>query len=345
MKIAGLFGYSLLAVIAAVLLFAGLAPEGARAQGLGDFSAPPPERVKPKPPPKPAQKIPAKKRKPKPTPKPKRSKPRYEELSWFSRTMLCSGTSQRCEEAATWPMRTDFSAKYYLTLTVPAKYCSPFYLDVELDGRLLGSSGLLGPGRSVVLSLGKLSKGNHALRLSALGTEGGCNRGVLQSWGVDALLSNNPSNRSLAKAPSGVTNVQRTAAITARETPKAEETRTTERREEPPARKPGRKSGAIHVVNVSGRELTGLNAYSLLSSLSLAKDRGARAVAVNLERVNYMTEPGVEALLDGERIFGRGNLALVNLQGEPRRVLEERIPGHFRIYTSKRSAVAALRGR
>ena len=104
-----------------------------------------------------------------------------------------------------------------------------------------------------------------------------------------------------------------------------------------------RRSGTINVVNVSGRELTGLNAFSLVSSLSEAKDRGARAVAVNLGVVTYITEPGVDALIQGEKIFGADNFVVFNLQGTPRQFVEEHAPGRFRIYDSKGAAVAALR--
>ena len=347
-----------------------------QAQGLGDFSAPPPKRVEPKPPPsKPVER-------PRPSPRPRRpAKPSYEDLSWFSRTLLCAGDSQRCEEAATWPLRTGFEDDYFLRLTLPVKHCSPVYLDVEFDGRLLGSSGLLDPGRTTVLTLGKVTKGNHVVRISALGRVGGCNRGQLQSWGIDLALSNNPSHRALAKAPLNITNAQRLAAMAQTAQPSSAKASETEdaakrsadkaeeaerpsqrggsafgnwwgalssREREEPAKSSGKKTSTadtIHVVNVGGRELTGLNAYSLYSSLTLAKDRGAQAVAVNLERVTYMTDPGVDALIKGERLFGQGNLVLVNLTGEPRRVLETRLPGHFAIYASKQAAIGALQGR
>lgn len=337
MKIEDSVSQSLFSLLWRVLLSCGLAAGTAYAQGLGDFSAPPPESVK-RVAPEPAKKSPPRQS------KPRSRAPRYEELTWFSRAMLCSGNSQRCEEAAKWPMRTGFSDDYFLTLTVPSKYCSPVYLDVELDGRLLGSSGLLGPGRTAVLSLGEVSQGSHAVRISALGNEGGCNGGALQTWGIDLALSNNPENRSLAKAPIQTTNAQRAAASSVAPKQEKAQVKQAERREEPiaPAR-PSRGTGPIQIVNVSGRELTGLNAFSLLSSLSLAKDKGARGVVVNLERVTYMTEPGVDALVQGEELLGPGNLALVNLLGEPRRILEDKVPGHFKIYSSKADAVAALR--
>ena len=313
----------LLRCLFATLLFSSSA--SLQAQGLGDFSAPPPERTPPKSTPKSIHK------------RPPRHRQFYEELSWFSRTQLCAGTSQQCAEAATWPFRTDFNDTYYLQVQISPKHCSPLYLDVELDGHLLGSSGLVNPGQQKTLKLGKLSKGSHVLRLSALGALGGCNRGVLRQWGVDLVLSNRSTYGARAVALDPQINAKRTVQTPAPVQQAA-----------PPVQKPPQASkrtrtGTIQIINVSGRELTGLNAYSLLSSLSLAKDRGARAVVVNLERVTYMTDAGADALVQGEALFGAGNLAIANLRGTPSTVLENRAPGHFPIYPSKAAAVAALR--
>jgi hypothetical protein len=186
------------AIAMAILLLTATSGRFLQAQGLGDFSAPPPEPTPPK------QTVPAAaSKRPTPGETPQPQPMRYERLMWFSREMLCGATGQGCDKAAAWPLQTSFADVYYLDLAVPGDYCSPLYLTVEVDGMRVGRTGLLAPGQSQVLRLGELPRGDHLLRVTARGEEGGCNAGVLLRWGVDLTLSNNPSLASEARQEEG----------------------------------------------------------------------------------------------------------------------------------------------
>jgi hypothetical protein len=173
----------------------------------GDFSAPPPKPVskpvpKPKPKPKPRPKPRSYQKPASPAPAQRAPRPARKEevLTWISGRKLCRDGGQACSKRAVWPMTTEIDDSYYLGIAVPAKYCSPFAVQVYIDGRYLGTTGVLRPGSEQVVGLGKLKPGNHQLVLSALGAEGGCNTGTLRDWGVDLELSNRRALQARAGA-------------------------------------------------------------------------------------------------------------------------------------------------
>ena len=322
------------------LLFAALPGAALRAQGLGEFSAPPPQPVPRQQ--EPAQRTPAPKRG---APAPRRKgapspAPRYEELIWFSRQLLCTGGGQICDEAATWPLQTEFDEEYFLRLSVPDSYCSPVFLTVEIDGVRRGTSGLLGPGKSEVLALGRLPSGEHLLRVTALGSKGGCNRGSLRSWGVDLSLSNNPSWRIPVKPAESADAAARLPGDQPAGLPAADPFASTGGRTSPD---PSGRSGGIHVVDVMGRNLTARNAAALTSALAQARVEGARAVVVDLSSVDQIEEAGLRALFEGKAMYGGENFVLVSIEEAAWRFLEAHAPGSFRSYASEEAGIAALR--
>jgi hypothetical protein len=246
-------------------------------------------------------------------------------------------------------LETEFDDDYYLKVSIPSKHCSPLYLDFELDGRFLGSSGLLGPGLTEVLALGRVSKGSHVLRISAFGREGGCNRGALNGWGVDLVMSNNPANKSLALAPSMSVRASRQATTApapqverAPAPPPAYAREAEPPREAPPLKRAPRQSSRMLVMNVSRDDLTEAGGYYLKIAVQQAKDNGVGALIVNLAPIVEMNEAGIAALEESEAIFGKGNFVIMNLRGEPRQFLETHAPGRFKVYDSKNAAVSAL---
>jgi hypothetical protein len=65
--------------------------------------------------------------------------------------------------------------------TANQNHCSDLIVHIFNDG-YPQFSGRVGPGQTVQKGLG-VGPGNHVLRVRAEGIEGGCNTGVLSSWG------------------------------------------------------------------------------------------------------------------------------------------------------------------
>lgn len=103
------------------------------------------------------------------------------------------------------------------------------------------------------------------------------------------------------------------------------------------------KTSAIQTITVSGTDLTGLNASSLGSLLSKAKQQGAAAVVVDMGSVSHMTPAGMEALAVGAQIFGQDNFAVANLSGEPAKLVQGEGAGQFQSFPSVPEAIAALK--
>jgi len=185
----------LFSILAAALLLSAQAQQQAVAGGFGDFSAPPPKAVpKPKPKPRPAPH----RHKPVHRPRPVPVAPPSETQEWISGPRLCQGRGQLCSESATWPLQTELSGDFFLQTRVPSKYCSPFTMSISLDDELLGSTRLSEPGQVGVYKLGNLGPGGHLIEIWAIGSTGGCNVGRLETWGVDLVLSSDPSYRANA---------------------------------------------------------------------------------------------------------------------------------------------------
>lgn len=76
-----------------------------------------------------------------------------------------------------------------IELTAPTTHCSKVAYQVwSENGRgFLGQSKTLNPGQTFTAGIGDgFAAGVQRVRITAIGFVGGCNTGVMQSWGVDA---------------------------------------------------------------------------------------------------------------------------------------------------------------
>lgn len=105
------------------------------------------------------------------------------------------GIAQECLGPQATPELRFYSAgaqfNYSVTFTAPATHCSKvgYHVFTYDLSRTLGGTGLLEPGRSQTVSIGGgYAVGLQIAKVKAFGWTGGCNQGVLQSWGGTALV-------------------------------------------------------------------------------------------------------------------------------------------------------------
>ena len=101
-------------------------------------------------------------------------------------------------------------------------------------------------------------------------------------------------------------------------------------------------SGRPQVLQVQGSELTGLNAGTLVDSLKRAREQGVQALVLDLGGIVHMTEAGMDALVQGAKIFGVDHFGAANLSGEPARLAQTKGTGRFRVYPTVEAATASL---
>lgn len=106
---------------------------------------------------------------------------------------------------------------------------------------------------------------------------------------------------------------------------------------------PQPKTGSIQTIKVGGTDLTGLNAITLTSILSQAKQQGAKAVVVDMGSVSHLTPAGMESLATGAQSFGMDNFAVANLSAQPAELVQSAGAGQFRTFASVEEATAALK--
>ncbi len=105
------------------------------------------------------------------------------------------GIAQECLGPQSTPELRFYSAgpqfNYSVTFTAPATHCSKVgYHVFSYDlSHTLGGTRLLEPGRSETVSIGgNYAAGLQIAKVKAFGWTGGCNQGVLQSWGATATV-------------------------------------------------------------------------------------------------------------------------------------------------------------
>lgn len=107
----------------------------------------------------------------------------------YSVQQECTGTSQVCSPRWTVCQTASTSGTAYATFTVPVGACSSVYVRFYVNGVYKTQSALLGSGMSSGrLSLGTVGAGCHEFALEAVGAVGGCNTGILYSWGGSLKL-------------------------------------------------------------------------------------------------------------------------------------------------------------
>ncbi len=100
----------------------------------------------------------------------------------FEAAIPCLATGQDCGNTFSIEFETCglALAEFFTALT----HCSMVQLDFYIDGVLAASTAPLFAGDYTgVINFGPLAPGSHTLTIAATGIEGGCNVGILESWG------------------------------------------------------------------------------------------------------------------------------------------------------------------
>ena len=106
-----------------------------------------------------------------------------------------SGIAQECLGPQATPDLLFYSAgpqfNYSVTFSAPSTHCSKvgYHVFTYDLSRTLGGTGLLDPGRSQTITIGNgYAAGLQIAKVKAFGWIGGCNQGVLESWGGTATV-------------------------------------------------------------------------------------------------------------------------------------------------------------
>ncbi len=106
-----------------------------------------------------------------------------------------SGIAQECLGPQATPDLRFYSAgpqfNYSVTFSAPSTHCSKvgYHVFTYDLSRTLGGTALLDPGRSQTITIGSgYAAGLQIAKVKAFGWIGGCNQGVLQSWGGSATV-------------------------------------------------------------------------------------------------------------------------------------------------------------
>ena len=101
-------------------------------------------------------------------------------------------------------------------------------------------------------------------------------------------------------------------------------------------------SQKVQIVKIAGRELTGLNAFSLTQEIDAAKASGATALVVDLRRVERLTPAGLKPFEHAVEELGSDRVGLVGAAGQPRDLLSAS-GTTYRLFDSIEEAAAAIR--
>lgn len=99
---------------------------------------------------------------------------------------LCTSAGQKCNAQQFTPFTTT-GGDVNFEFTADPGHCSDIVVRFIVDGSSLGET-QLSPGERSGAFITPLKAGQHAVRLSATGVQGGCNVGKLGSWEGDLLI-------------------------------------------------------------------------------------------------------------------------------------------------------------
>jgi hypothetical protein len=97
-------------------------------------------------------------------------------------------TGQHCPQIPEVPFTNDLDKGLQAQFTANAAHCSDLDVRFLVDGYPQGDWHRVGPGQTVY-SEPFIKQGAHRLGVTAKGIEGGCNTGVLHSWGGTVRLN------------------------------------------------------------------------------------------------------------------------------------------------------------
>lgn len=114
----------------------------------------------------------------------------YENLG--TTVVQCASSGQNCDAFLSFDA-TATSGTQEITLTAGQEHCSLVRYEVWIDSAFIGETAELGPGQSETLSISgsglDVSGAQPAtVEIFAVGVEGGCNSGAIESWAVAILL-------------------------------------------------------------------------------------------------------------------------------------------------------------
>ena len=110
-------------------------------------------------------------------------------------TVNCTSLGQLCEPPFQQTVQVPSGGRVTsVAYTAPAGHCSPVRIHVLLDGTEIGSTDFLDPNESSELALfsDPIRKGSVVLGYRAEGRVGGCNAGLLLSWGGSIVTTVTP---------------------------------------------------------------------------------------------------------------------------------------------------------
>jgi hypothetical protein len=102
----------------------------------------------------------------------------------------CTSTGQVCDPAFQKTATT--ASQLDLEFTSDSQSCASFSVDFLVDGAVVFSSAVLGPGASTgTFVAGPVTAGGHTVAARATGVTGGCDDGTLHSWSGRLTVSTN----------------------------------------------------------------------------------------------------------------------------------------------------------
>lgn len=104
----------------------------------------------------------------------------------------CGSRGQLCDNSVQFSFDVHSSADgspFVLNLQAPRTHCSEVRYIVNSGSSKKSATRFLQPGQTGFLNLGVLATGTQTINIKAEGRVGGCNVGILESWGVNAFES------------------------------------------------------------------------------------------------------------------------------------------------------------